>query len=349
MHKESVRMGVIGLGGISYSHIPTYLRDKRVKLEAVCDIDKSWLDYRKKELGVDLGTTDFYDIINNKNIDAVSICLPTAYHKEATIAALEAGKHVLCEKPMSVNAIEAIAMHEAAEKAGKKLMIRQNQRFEAGSQLLKKQVEAGLFGEIYLIRTGWRRPLGGMPTPFTKRENGAEYSRNWFNEKDNGGGVLRDLGCHLLDLAMFLTDFPKLKEVSCSAYRKFMPDNVVDLEKHIIDSEDLAVGHLKFENGMSMELEVSFGSFVEKDTVFTNIYGTKAGASRQDGVIKFFKKIEGAYTTDTVRQHMYEEKDSIEAFIDCVVNDTEPPVTSAQGVKVIEILDALYESAGEIC
>ena len=345
---KPLNMGVIGLGGISTAHIPTYQEDKRVKLVAGCDIDKDWMDYRTNELGIK-GYADFYDLINDKNIDAVSVCLPNLFHKEATIAALEAGKHVLCEKPMAINAVEALAMHEASIKAGKKLMIRQNQRFESATQLLKKQIDAGTFGDIYHIRTAWRRPMGIMPSPLSWRTNGAEYSRNWFNEKEKGGGVLRDLGCHLLDAALYVTGFPKMVDVSCSAYRKFKADGLPADDKHTFDSEDLAVAHIKFENGMSMEFEVSFGSFIKEEVVFTDVYGTKAGGSRRNGQFSMFKSIDGAFTTETVRHCLIEGHDtSIEAFIDSIVNDTEPMVTSAQGVEIIRILDAMYESAGEI-
>jgi len=347
MSDTVINIGVIGLGSISSSHIPTYQKDSRVKLIAICDTEGNWLNFQKQNLKVEHAYIDYDELLANKEIDAVSICLPTYLHKEATISALKAGKHVLCEKPMAINAKEAIAMHDAAQKAGKKLMIRQNQRFEAGSQLLKKQVELGTFGDIYFIRTAWRRPLGMMPTPLTMRANNSVYSRNWFNEKDKGGGVLRDLGCHLIDLAMFLTSFPKLSDASCSCYRKFTPD-IEDKSKYVFDSEDLVSAHLKFENGMSMEIEMSFGSFVEEEIIFTEIYGTKAGASRRNGKIKFFRDINGAYTNEVLRQNCYDDKDSIEAFIDCIANDTEPPVTSSQGIEIIKILDAMYKSAGNI-
>jgi predicted dehydrogenase len=345
--KSKINVGVIGLGLISGAHIPIYQKDSRTKLIAICDLEKSWVDFQKENLKVEYAYTDYKELLENKEIDVVSICLPTSCHMEAAIAALEAGKHVLCEKPMAINANEACAMHAVAQKTGRKLMIRQNQRFEAGSQLLKKQIESGVFGDIYFVRTAWRRPLGMMPTPLTIRENNSIYSRNWFNEKDKGGGVLRDLGCHLIDLAMFLTDFPKLIDASCSCYRKFTPE-IKDLGIYTFDSEDLASAHLKFDNGMSMQIEMSFGSFIEEEIICTEIYGTKAGASRRNGVIKFFKNIDGAYTNEVIRHNLYSDKNSVEAFIDCIQNDSEPPVTSAQGIEIIKILDAMYLSAGDI-
>lgn len=344
---RQLNVGVIGLGGISHAHIKPYQANPRSNLMAICDIDEAWLMRQSKELNVNNAYVDYRDLLANPEVEAVSVCVPNYLHAEVVIAALEAGKHVLCEKPMAVNADEARAMKDAAEKAGKKLMISQNQRFGQDAQLLKRAVESGLFGEIYFIRTGWRRPLGMMPGPIWKRADGSIYSRNWFNEKDKGGGVLRDLGSHLIDLALYLTDFPECIEASCSCYRKFYPDERAGKD-YPCDSEDLAAGHLKFDNGMSIEFEVSFGSFIEEEVVFTEIYGAKAGASRRNGEIKFFKAIDGGFTTETVRSIDIETKGPVDRFIDCVLDDTEVPVTPTQGVTVIDVLDRVYKSAGSI-
>lgn len=347
MIKDSkLNVAVMGLNMGLY-HVEAYLKNKDARLIAICDYDKPWLDFCKDKFKPDYAYTDYKEMLANKEIDAVSVCLPTYLHAEAAIAALEAGKHVLCEKPMAVNAIEAQAMHNASVKAGKKLMISQNQRFGEDAQYLKKIVDTGVFGEIYFIRTGWRRPMGGMPGPFGSRENGAVLNRNWFNEKDKGGGVLRDLGSHMIDLAMYLTGFPKLVEASANCYRKFYPDGYVPGE-YIVDSEDLAAGHIKFANGMSMQLEVSFGSQIEDEVYFTEIYGTKAGVSRRNGMLKFFKTNDIGGTVEIVKSYNVDSRGTQDRFIEAVLNGTEPAVTSAQGVEVIRILDAVYASAGKI-
>ena len=347
MIRDSVlNVAVMGLNR-GLDHVEAYKKNSRVRLIAICDDDKPWLDFCQNKYKPDHTFADYREMLANQDIDAVSVCLPTYLHNEATITALRSGKHVLCEKPMAVNAVEAEAMHHASQIAGKILMISHNQRFDADSQLLKKQVETGMFGDIYFIRAGWRRPMGWMPGPFGNRENGTQLNRNWFNEKDKGGGVLRDLGSHMIDLAMYLTGFPKLVEVSASCYRKFYPDGYMPGE-YIVDSEDLAEGHLKFANGMSMQMEVSFGSFIEGEALFTEIYGTKAGASRRNGSLRFFKALDGGMTVDTVKSYSIEVKKPMDRFVDCLIDGTAPAVTSAQGVEVIKIIDAIYASAGKI-
>jgi predicted dehydrogenase len=345
MSKEKLNMGVIGLGAISSCHTSSYLENPRSNLYAICDSCETWLPDAVENLKPQKAFLNYHEMLEDPELDAVSICLPTKQHAVATIAALRAGKHVLCEKPMAINATEARAMHEAAIKSGKKLMISHNQRFEQNVQMIKRQAEVGFFGDIYFARIGWRRPLGMLPGPDVRRPNGEIYSRNWFNEKDNGGGVLRDLGSHLLDLTMYITDFPKLISADARCYRKFYPEGYVE-GKTICDSEDLATAHIKFENGLTIQLEVSFGSFVEEEVVFTELYGTKGGASRRNGVLKFIKNLNGVGTVDLVKRYDFVSKTSPQRFVDAVLDDTQVPVTSEQGLRVIEILDAIYKSSG---
>ena len=343
---KKLKVGVLGLGCISYSHIPAYLGNPDVELVAICDKSESWLAYRAKQLDIPQAYTDYRKLLDNPDIDAVSVCLPTKFHAEASIYALNAGKHVLCEKPMAINADEARAMSEAAAKNNKKLMVSHNQRFDPDVQLMQKRMKEGFFGEIYFARIGWRRSLGMLPEQDLVRENGEHYSRNWFNEKDNGGGVLRDLGSHLLDLTMFITDFPKLVSADASCYRKFYVPGYDG--SFVCDSEDLATAHLKFDTGLSIQMEVSFGSLIEREVLFTEIYGTKGGASRRDGKLKFIRDAGGVCETEEITKYDGVHRGTQARFVEAILNDTEVPVTPAQGTNVIEILDAIYKSAGEI-
>jgi predicted dehydrogenase len=344
-----VNIGIIGLGAISGAHISNYITNERAKITAVCDIDKAWLEKESKRLNA-TGYTDYRELLQDENVDAVVVCLPTYLHAQASIDALNAGKHVLCEKPMACSGKDARAMKEAAERNGRKLMVSHNQRFGSDIQLLQHMNAAGKFGEIYFIRLGWRRPLGMMPTPNERRRDGTIYSRNWFNEKDKGGGVLRDLGSHLLDLAMFITGFPELDVVSASCYRKFRPElSTAELSQNIFDSEDLAAAHIKFRNGLSIQLEVSFGSMIEKEVLLTEIYGTKAGASRRtEGgsplTVKLFQCTDDTVSTEIVTRYKTKTTCPDEAFLDCIVNDMQPYVTPEEGARVIEIIDSIYAS-----
>lgn len=341
-----MRVGVIGLG-LGMHHARVYHKNPRAVVAALADLDARWLEHAAEQIGVGKERlyTNYKELLQHPDLDAVSVCLPNFLHAEAAIAALEAGKHVLCEKPMTISLKDAEAMHEASLRTEKKLMISQNQRFEGGSQFLKELADNHFFGEIYFIRTGWRRPMGMLPGPTSRRADGSISNRNWFNERSKGGGVLRDLGSHMLDYSLYLTGFPKFQGAYGSCYRKFYPEGYGS-DGFTVDSEDHAMAHIKFENGLSIQLEVNFGSHIEEEVVFTEVYGTKGGASKRNGVLKLFTESAGYVSSTVVKPISRETKGVIDRFVDCVVDDTKPPVPSEQGVELIRIIEAIYESAG---
>ena len=341
---KKLNVGVIGLGEISGAHLPRYLAYERANLYAVCDNDPEWLPDAAAKYPTAKAFSDYREMLADPKLDAVSICVPTKLHAPLTIAALKAGKHVLCEKPMATSPAEAAAMKRAAAKAGKKLMISHNQRMEENVQHIRKLADDGFFGDIYLMRIGWRRPMGMMPPRINKRPNGKEYNRNFFNEKDNGGGVLRDLGSHLLDLSLFITGFPKPVEVTSSLFKKFYPDGYIP-KKHICDSEDMAVAHIKFANGLTMQLEVSYGSHVEEELVFTEIYGVRGGASRRNGKLRLFTFENGKIVVKPVEKYDFKSKPTMHAFVDAVLDDTDVPIPPDEGCKVVALLDSIYKAA----
>lgn len=346
MKNSKLNVGVVGLG-MGLNHVAMYAGDPRVNLYALCDYDKNWLEFKSRQYKSEKAFLRFEDMIADPNLDAISFCLPTVHHAKGTIAALEAGKHVLCEKPMALNQAEAKAMRDASVRTGKKLMISQQQRYGADIQIIKKYADDGFFGDIYFMRAGWRRPLGMMPGPFTTREDGSVYSRNWFNEKDNGGGVLRDLGCHMLDNALYITGHPEMTGAYGDCYRKFYPDGYENGD-YIVDSEDLAAAHVRFANGMSLELEVSFGSMVESEIVFNEIYGSRGGASRRNGRVCFFSEKKGLVETIEADYSKLEQRGTQQRFVDAILGDSAVGVTPEQGIEIIKIIDAVYASAGII-
>jgi len=341
----TLNMGVIGLGIVSGGHLQQYKEYERANLYAICDNDPEWLPDAEKIHSPVKAFLDYRDMLADPNLDAVSICLPTALHAQATIDALNAGKHVLCEKPMSLNADEARAMKAAADKSGKKLMISHNQRLEGNVLYLKELQKEGFFGDIYFMRIGWRRPMGILPPVFETRANGKKYNRNFFNEKDNGGGVLRDLGSHLLDLSLFITGFPAPVATVSSLYKKFFnPD--VDSEKYPQDAEDMAVAQITYDNGLTMQLEFSFVSHVADDTVLTEIYGTKAGASRRGQTLKLIE-YDGNGTIIKPKHYPLPTEFTQRRFVDAVLDNKDVPITADEGIRVIEVLDAIYKAAGD--
>lgn len=346
---KKLKMGVVGCGYISGGHIKAYKENENTELIAVCDIDEPWLKCAKDIYGIPHIYTDYREMLENKELDGISVCLPTYLHAPVAIAALEKGLHVLCEKPMATSAPEARAMRESELKGGARLMISQNQRFDRSVQLLKSMHDEGAFGDVYQVRIGWRRPLGMYPGPYEARPNGMPYSHNWFNEKEKGGGVLRDLGSHLIDLTMYILGFPKLESVLASSYRKFIPP-VPDPQNHVFNSEDLSAGYIKLEGGIGVQYEVSLGSLVYRQDVYTRIYGTKSAAHREGDTVYIVKPTpNGSFTSEENTSFTgVPPKHPSYSFIDAILNDKPVPVPSDQGIKVIEIIDALYESSGTI-
>ncbi|MBR5516101.1 MAG: Gfo/Idh/MocA family oxidoreductase [Clostridia bacterium] len=347
MSKKVLKCALVGCGYIGYQHLNAFLDCKNTELVALCNKEPQRLESLQKKFGIEKGFTDYKEMIKAiPDLDMVSICLPNKLHSPVTVDFLEAGINVLCEKPMAVSYEDAKKMIEAEERSSAKLMIVQNQRFYPVSQIMKRLNDEGRFGEIYHIRTGWRRPLGMLPSPKDTWEDGSSCDRSWYNSKDAYGGVLRDLGVHLLDLAMYITDFPKVKSVHASGYRKFTAG---EEESFDYTSEDMVSAHIKFENGMSISMEVSFASMISEEKLFTNIYGTKAGAERtKDSVNLILPDDEYAYhvvplNTKREREFMH----CIHEFADALVNGKEIPVRAKDCIKIIEILDMLYASIEE--
>src|SRR5438876_1150959 len=252
MAEKRLRMGVIGLG-VGSGHAKTYQALPNAELVAICDQSEAWVKHCQEQWDVPNAFTDPSDLFAMDGLDAVSIAIPNFLHAPVTIAALEAGKHVLVEKPMAVNAAEGEQMAAAARKNGRTLMVSHNQRFGGDVMYLKRAIDEGLLGDIYFVRTIWRRTMGSLPQPTVDRPTGS-YNRNWFNEADKGGGVTRDLGSHIIDVALWLMGFPEIADVHGSAYTMFGPE-FAQQQNTRFDVEDHSVGFVRFQNGASMQVE----------------------------------------------------------------------------------------------
>lgn len=337
---DKVRVGVIGLS-MGSTHVTSYKAAAEAELVGLCDRDEAWLRHIQGQSGAPKIYTKYEDLLADPDIQAVSVCLPTWLHAPTTIAALKAGKHVLCEKPMATSARDAQAMADAAKEAGKVLMISHNQRFQAQAQCLKRTVARGDLGRIYFVRAGWRRPMGRLPLADHRRATGG-LNRNWFCERAKGGGALFDLGSHMLDLSLWMLDFPKIKTVAGINYSMFLPAFSASSGQPG-DAEDLAAGMYFFENDASLQFEVSFGTFIEQETVFLELYGTAGGASLRGGVLKLFGEREGGYSNETMRGFNIKPQTSQENFLRAILSGEAPLITAEQGVAVTTALERLRD------
>ena len=254
-----VRLGIIGVGNIAECHINGYLHNPDVELYAFCDINEKRLKAKGEKYGVTRLFTDKDEMLKLKEIDAVSVCTWNAAHAECSIAALNAGKNVLCEKPMAMNAEQALAMQAAAEKSGKLLMIGFVRRYGNDCKILKDFIDNGYMGDIYYTKATYLR-RNGCPG-------------GWFGDKSrSGGGPLIDLGVHVIDLTRYLAGCPKPVSVFGATFNKLgnRPGikkdpgfyRASDTGKDIFDVEDFASAMVRYDNGMVLSIEADRKSVV---------------------------------------------------------------------------------------
>jgi len=343
---RKLRIGVIGNGGISGVHLRAYSLNPNVEIYALCDINEEHMNQRAKEYGVTRLFTDVNEMVKLPEIDAVSVCTWNAAHAECAIAALNAGKHVLCEKPMALNAKQAKEMQEAAERNGRLLMIGFVRRFGNDCAIMEDFINQGFFGDIYYGKTTYLRRKG--------------CPGGWFGDiSRSGGGPLIDLGVHVIDLSRYLMGKPKPVSVYGATFHKLgdkreikgaigyaVRDNKKD---DIFDVEDLATAMIRFDNGSVLQVEASFTLNLEKDKGTIELFGTKAGA-KLDPELSIYTDVNGymANMNLTIPTALSFEglfENEINHFVDCVMNGTPCRNPAEDGVTLMKILDGIYESA----
>lgn len=336
---RKLRIGVVGLG-IGRMHIEGWREHPQAEVVAIADADPK----RLAEIGDKFGITHRHAsaaaMLEAHTLDAVSICTPNKFHRELTLLALERGCHVLCEKPMAMNAAEGREMLEAAQRAGRRLMINFSYRFSAQSRALKAQVDAGVFGEFYFGRSVWHRRRG-MPG-----------FGGWFGSKAlAGGGPLIDLGVHRLDLALWLMGYPKPTWVMGSTYDPIARAAAAQAGK-TFDVEDLAAAFIRFDNGASLVLEASWAAHIgEAELMETRLLGTRAGLlqTNLDEGYRFdaqiFSDQHGTPMDLRVHPNSATAPSAMHDFAQGILTDTPHPAGADEGLRVMEILDAIYASA----
>ena len=344
---SKLRIALIGNGGICRGcHVPHYAEDDRVEVVAFCDIiEERAVALRDKYFPEAAVYTDYKELLRDESIDAVDICTPNYLHSIIAVDAFRAGKHVLCEKPDAVSVEEVLKMKNAADEAGKVLMVIRNNRFATASKYAKKFVEDGRMGDIYCGRCGWQR------------RRGIPGKGGWFTTKaQSGGGPLIDLGVHMIDLAVWLMGNPTPVAVSANTYTKFADNDTSDSvnskfgdknAEGTFDVEDLAMGMIRFDNGAVLQIEFSWASNIKQETRYVELRGTKAGLKWDENEVEFFTEDEGQLLDITPKGKMETDghKYNIQNFIDVLTDGAEPVFKPSQGVDMIKILCAIYESA----
>lgn len=350
--KETILVGIIGTGGIAGGkHMPALAKLEGVEMTAFCDIEEAKAQQAAKRFGTSTAKVyaDYRELLKDPTIDVVHVLTPNDSHAEITIAALEAGKHVMCEKPMAKKAADARRMLEAARRTGKKLSIGYQTRQSAESQYLKKICAAGDLGEIYFAKAHALRrravPTWGV----------------FLDAEKQGGGPLIDIGTHALDLTLWMMDNYEPKSVVGNVYRKLGDnENAANAwgpwDPKQFTVEDSAFGFITMKNGATIILEASWAiNLLDTTEANCTLAGTKAGADMKNGLringenkgTMYVQNIQTdgggvAYFDSKGVDLAFEEAKS---WINAVRNDTDPVVLPEQALVVSEILEAIYESA----
>ena len=347
---EKVRIGIIGCGAGRF-HARRYASLADVALVALAGLDQDRCHEIATTHDIPRIYRDYTELLAQPDIDGVSICTPNHLHAPMTIAALEAGKHVLVEKPLATSIAEGEAMAEAAARTGRVLMAVFNYRFRNDSQAIKRYVEAGNLGEVYFARAGWLRHQG-IPAG----------AGGWFTDKArSGGGCLIDLGVHMLDLALWLMGSPRVESVSASTYaalgprgRGLFPGRRFQGDISTFDVEDFVAAFLRLESGATLVLEVSWAGYTRRgDRFFVHLWGDEGGAEidvldyMQEDTLRFYTDVEGKRAEIHPQIRVDGEKSVNSEFVRAIRQGQALSPTVEEGLHILRIIKAIYRSAAD--
>ncbi|GGH76256.1 putative dehydrogenase [Pullulanibacillus pueri] len=342
---DPLRVGIIGAGGISRgAHLPNYQKcGERVNVVAIADVAKDRAVALAEEFSIPHAFGSFEEMLTEVDLDAVSVCVPNKFHAPAVIAALEAGCHVLCEKPPAMTVAEAEQMAKTAEKAGKILTYGFHYRHQPEVETLKRFTEAGELGDIYSARV------------HAIRRRGIPGWGVFTNKELQGGGPLIDIGVHMLDAALYLMGYPEPESVYGRTHQKLGNRKGVglmgDWDWENFSIEDMAIAMVTFKNGATLVLETAFAANVEKaDVMQVSLMGDKGGADVFPLKIYQEKHETLLDVTPAYLPKKGGHELEVQRFVECCLNGTTPVSVPEQGVALQKIINGIYESAdtGEV-
>ena len=351
----ATKVGIIGAGGMLRYHAGGF-REANAEILAVCDVNKEAAGQAAEEYGVENVFGDVGEMLEQlPELDALSVITPNRFHKPLAIQALEAGKHVFCEKPPALNAAEVAEMKDAAEASGKVLMFDFNNRARPESYALRDYIKSGDIGRINSAQAKW------------SRRTGIPGLGGWFTNKElSGGGPLIDL-LHMVDLALFYMDYPEPTYVLSQTFDDFIQDKsfkgpwgIPDVADGVTDVESAAHGFVTFATGQVLSFQISWAEMNKREEVSVTFQGTKAGGMIRrlfgvDGLDKtaiddceLYVQENGRSVNRSIITEPDEDMGRIRAaknFILSVEGSEEPLNTPAQALALMKIIDATYQSA----
>jgi len=316
----------------------------RVELVACCDIEEDRAKAFAEKYGFKKYYTDEKQMMAENEIDAVSVCVWNAAHKDCTVIALNAGAHVICEKPMAMNTAEALEMKACAEKNGKLLMIGFVRRHGNDAATALDFVQKDYLGDIYYAKCSYLRRAG--------------FPGNWFGDKAySGGGPLIDLGVHVIDLTRYIIGNPKPVTVfGVTADKLKARSNLKSnygvwtasesKKKYDFTVEDFVSAMIKFDNGTTLHVEASFSLNNGGDTGNVELFGSKAGLNLNPFTL--YTECNDMLADISIKGNtgcgdFFTEE--IRNFLDAIEGTRPCKAPAEDGVELMRILDAIYESA----
>ena len=343
---SKIRIAIIGTGNIAHAHLGGYQKLSNVEIVAACDPNPEKLQKFADEFSIPNRFTDLDAMLSaDLHLDAADVCVWNCNHASCSIKALNAGLHVLCEKPMAYTAREAMEMKAAAEKNGKLLMVGFVLRFSDDARIAMDFIEKGYLGDIYYSKAQYVRRHGNPG--------------GWFADKTrSGGGPIIDLGVHVIDLTRYLMGNPKPVSVYAVASSRmgqrshlktapsWRPEDAKDSDPCTV--EDFATALIRYDNGAATFLETSYDLNGE-DIAKRQLFGTKGGMDLSSGVKIYTELNDYLADIDVKTSDLKGSQDMFQAemahFVDCIENGTPCRACAEDGITVMQILDAIYESA----
>lgn len=348
-----LKIGIIGAGGMAGYHIQGF-RNAGAEVAALADVNLE----AAKAFAATHEIPEVYgevDAMLASGVDAVTVIVPNKFHAPLAIQALEAGKHVFCEKPPALNAAEVETMIAARDKSGKALMFNFNNRARPESREIMKAIREGRVGRINSAQSKWCR------------RTGIPGFGGWFTTKAlSGGGPVIDL-LHMLDLALYFMGYPKAAHVVGNTFDDHITDKdfkgpwgIPDREGGVTDVEAAAHGFVTFETGQVLSLQMSWAEMVKREEVSVVFQGVKAGGKverlfGEDGVdetaidtCELYVQEDGKSVDLAIEVEPCEDMGRINSaanFVDAIEGRAEPLNTAEEGLELMRIIDALYASA----
>jgi predicted dehydrogenase len=357
MKNGKLQIGIVGCGGIANGkHLPSLSKfGELCEIISFCDLIPERAEKAAKHYGTNHATvlTDYKKLLNDDNIDVIHVLTPNVSHAQITVDALDAGKHVLCEKPMSHTASDALKMMDAAKRSNKKFTIGYQNRFKSAIWTLHEACSRGALGDIYFAKA------------HAVRRRAVPTWGAFLDKSKQGGGPLIDIGTHALDITLWMMNNYKPKSVTGSVFYKmadkYEGNAMGAWDPNTFEVEDSAFGFIKMENGATIFLESSWVlNTTDENEAATTLCGTEAGAVIKSGradrnpqlilnTAKYGKLFEERISGESgIFSNAGNATDpgDLEArqWLLAIINDTQPLVKPEEAYVVTQILDAIYTS-----